>query len=188
VTLIAPAPSTPVPFETATSELAHFRWSPEVSVEPLPPPRAIAPYAYALEADLAEGSGRLILLFDPAGNPAWDGEFRLVTFAKAPIDGETVYDQWRAEVGWSWLIDALTGHEATFHAPSGTVTVVSNTHFGGLDAQPGHAEIELRASWTPDLDEGRGLAAHVAAWQDLLRMMAGLPPDTANVVTLVGRR
>jgi hypothetical protein len=187
--LIAPAPVTPAAFSSAVSELGSFAWADGVTIEALPAPRGIAPYSAALEAELAdcqgnESSGRLILLYDPAGNPAWDGDFRLVTFAKAPIDAETVFDQWRAPVGWSWLVDALAGHEAAMAAPSGTVTIISSTHFGGLDAQPSEAELELRASWTPRLDEGRGLGPHLAAWQDLLRLMAGLPPHTANVVPL----
>jgi hypothetical protein len=195
VTTIARAATAPAPFVTAAADLAGFAWSAEVTAEPLPSPRGIAPYSAALEADLTdsqgfEATGRLILLHDPDGNPAWDGDFRLVTFARAPIDGETEFHPMRAHVGWSWLIDALNSHGAAFRAPSGTVTVATSTHFGGLDSQPSHSDLELRASWTPDLPDGTGLTDHVAAWQDLLRMMAGVPPQTANVVPLTwdGRR
>ena len=34
------------------------------------------------------GTGRLILLHDPAGNDAWDGTFRCVAYARADIDPE----------------------------------------------------------------------------------------------------
>jgi hypothetical protein len=181
----------PAVFVAAVAELEAFPWAPPVVAETLPAPRGIAPFSAAVEADLDdddhEATGRLILLHDPAGNPIWDGCFRCVTFAKATIDQETVFDQWRAPVTWSWLIDALTGQQAVFTAPGGTVTIVSNTHFGGLEAQPEQAEIELRASWTPDLSVA-GLSPHVAAWQDLLRLMAGLAPADPSIVPLSGGR
>lgn len=190
MTLIAPAPTTPDAFAAAVAELTGFAWSAEVTADTLPSPRGIAPYSAAIEADLTDGqgndaNGRLILLHDPTGNPAWEGEFRLVTFARAPIDQDTQFDPLRAHVGWSWLIDALTGHGAGFRVPSGTVTVASSTHFGGLEDQPSHSDIELRASWTPELADGEGLGPHLAAWQDLLRLMAGLPPASANIVPLL---
>jgi len=188
VTVIAPA-IRPDAFARASGDLAGFLWCAGITVDALPAPRGIAPFTAAIEADIAdergnESSGRFILLHDPAGNPAWGGDFRCVTAAQAPIDEETVFDQWRAAVGWSWLIDALTDHEAGFAAPSGTVTVTASTPFGGLRDQPSTAGIELRASWTPELADGDGLAQHLAAWQDLLLLMAGLPPLAANIVPL----
>jgi len=188
VSLIAPA-ARPAAFEVARHQLASFAWCAEVTVDSLPAPRGIAPFSAAIEADLTDGlgnesSGRLILLHDPAGNPAWSGDFRCVTAAQAPIDEETVADPYRAEVGWGWLMDALTGHDARFTEPSGTVTITASTPFGGLRQQSSQADIELRASWTAQLDDGDGLARHLAAWQDLLRLMAGLPPLAANIVPL----
>ena len=44
------------------------------------------------------GSGRLVLLHDPAGNAAWGGTFRLVTFARAEVDPEMVTDPLYREV------------------------------------------------------------------------------------------
>ena len=95
------------------------------------------------------GSGRLVLLHDPAGNAAWQGTFRCVTFARADVDPEMVTDPLLASVGWSWLIDALASHGAEYSAPSGTVTSVSSESFGGMADEPPRAEIEVRASWTP---------------------------------------
>jgi hypothetical protein len=190
VTSIAPAPATPAVFVTAATALRTFPWDLAVTAVALPAPRGIAPYSAAIEADFDDGddaqagTGRLILLHDPAGNPAWDGDFRLVTFAQAAIDPVTLLEPLRAAASWGWLIDALTGHDAEFAAPSGTVTVTCSTHFGGLEARPISAEIELRGSWTPRLDEGQGLAPHLAAWQDALRLMAGMPPLNDEVVPL----
>ena len=66
-------------------------------VEEIPAPQRIAPFAAAIAADVvvneAEiGSGRLVLLHDPAGNAAWQGTFRCVSFARADVDPEMVTD------------------------------------------------------------------------------------------------
>ena len=58
------------------------------------------------------GTGRIILLHDPAGNDAWDGDFRCVAYARAEIDVELITDPMLAAVGWSWLTDALDAHGA----------------------------------------------------------------------------
>ena len=42
-------------------------------------------------------------------------------------------------------------HGADYDAPSGTVTSVSSDSFGGMAVEPPRAEIEIRASWTPQL-------------------------------------
>jgi Protein of unknown function (DUF3000) len=111
-----------------------------------------------------------------------------VTFARADLDPEMVTDPLLAGVGWSWLIDALDGHGAHYDAPSGTVTSVSSESFGGMAGEPPRAEIEVRASWTPLLEEGAGLNPHLAAWAELLCTLAGLPPLAAGVVMMPSRR
>ena len=179
-------------FQRATDELRAFAWRPEVAVEEIPSPQRIAPYAAAIEADVMSmdeiiGNGRLILLHDPLGNDAWQGTFRCVTFAKADVDLEMVTDPFLADVGWSWLTDALESHHATFVAPSGTVTAVSSRSFGGMATEPERAEVEIRASWTPVLDGPTSFVAHVAAWQDLICLTAGMPPLPEGVVSMVSR-
>ena len=89
-----------------------------------------------------------------------------------------------AEVGWTWLIEALEAHGAAYSAPSGTVTTVASESFGGMGAEPGTAQIEIRASWTP-LGE---LTPHVEAWGELLCTAAGLPPVPEGVATMPSRR
>ena len=44
-----------------------------------------------------------MLLHDPAGNDAWDGHFRCVTFARADIEPEMATDPMLGAVGWTWL-------------------------------------------------------------------------------------
>src|SRR5918997_306517 len=84
--------------------------------------------------------------------------------------------------------DVLAGHEAQYLAPSGTVTAVSSESFGGMAEEPPRAEVEVRASWTPLLEDGIGLLPHLAAWAELLCTTAGLPPLPAGVVMMPPRR
>jgi len=174
-------------------DLLSAPWRPELVVDEMPAPQRIAPFSAAVTADVRVGgedvgSGRLVLLHDPAGNAAWEGTFRCVTFARADVDPEMVTDPLLARVGWSWLLDALSAHGASFGAPSGTVTSVASESFGGMAEEAPRAEIEVRASWTPELVDGAGLGAHLAAWAELLCTTAGLPPLPAGVLPLPARR
>lgn len=184
----------PAAFERATSALAQMSWRPEVHIEEIPAPQRIAPFSAAITADVLVdsdevGSGRLVLLHDPAGNDAWQGTFRCVSFVRAEVDPEMVTDPLLASVGWSWLIDALTSLDATYCEPSGTVTSVSSQSFGGMADDPSRAEVEVRASWTPVLEaDGSGLEAHLRAWGELLCTTSGLPPLPPGVIPMPARR
>lgn len=184
-------------FDEAVNALLSLPWRPELAVEEIPAPQRIAPYAVAIAADVEVGddelgNGRLVLLHDPDGNPAWEGTFRCVTFARASVDPEMAADPLLAEVGWSWLQDALERRGADYAAPSGTVTAVSSKSFGSMEGDPDKAEVEIRASWTPVLTRGDEILTHVEAWQDLLCMVSGLPllPDGVVPIPLhrTGRR
>ncbi|GAB3623004.1 DUF3000 domain-containing protein [Mariniluteicoccus endophyticus] len=184
----------PRAFRRVVADIEGHAWRPELSIEEMPAPQRIAPFAAALTADVVThevevGNGRLVLLHDPRGNESWQGTFRCVTYAKAEVEPEMVVDPLLASVGWSWLIDALDAHGARYEVPSGTVTSVNSESFGGMSDDPARAEIEIRASWTPDLDEdGSGIDAHLAAWGDLLCTTAGLPPLPPGVVMMPSRR
>lgn len=180
-------------FRRVAAELAAAPWRAELQVEEIPAPQRIAPHAAAITADVVIadreiGSGRLVLLHDPAGNAAWEGTFRCVTFARADVDPEMVTDPLLAQVGWSWLIDALEAHGADYVAPSGTVTSVSSESFGGMELDPPRAEVEVRASWTPELGTTGSLLPHLEAWGELLCTTAGLPPLPPGVVSMPSRR
>ena len=145
---------------------------PDVLCEEMPAPQRIAPFASALSADVTVddtdvGTGRIILLHDPAGNDAWDGTFRCVAYARAEIDLELITDPMLAGVGWTWLTEALDAHGATYGAASGTVTRVATESFGGMADEDGTAQIEIRASWTPlAADDGPlDIGPHVEAVQ-----------------------
>ena len=158
------ADSSPPEFRAAVATMRAARLRPEVFCEEMPAPQRIAPYAAALTADVTVdgtdlGTGRIILLHDPAGNDAWDGTYRCVAYARAEIELDLVTDPMLAAVGWSWLTEALDAHGAAYTAASGTVTRVATESFGGMADEGGTAQLELRASWTPiqvDGPDGRG--------------------------------
>lgn len=179
----------PPEFRRAVAQLQAARFRPELFVEQMPAPQRIAPHASALSADVTVdgddvGSGRMVVLHDPAGNDAWDGTFRCVVYARAEIDPELVTDPLLAEVGWSWLVEALEAHGATYAAPSGSVTCVSSESFGGMADEPATAQLEIRASWSPSGD----LTPHVEAWGELLCTAVGLPPVPEGIAVMPSRR
>jgi hypothetical protein len=187
-------PSDPPEFTEAVRAMGRARLRPEVLAEPMPAPQRIAPYAAALSGDVTVdgndvSTGRLILLHDPAGNDSWDGTFRCVAYARAEIDLEMITDPALAEVGWSWLTEALTAHGASYGAASGTVTRVATDSFGSMADDSGSAQIEVRASWTPQVVDGRlEIVGHVEAWGELLCTAAGLPPVPEGVTAMPSRR
>jgi hypothetical protein len=179
----------PEEFRQAVDQLKAAALRPEVFSEEMPAPQRIAPFSSALTADVTVageeiGGGRLVVLYDPAGNDAWQGCFRCVAYARADIDPEMVADPLLSAVGWTWLTEALSAHGAEYLAPSGTVTKVASESFGTMDGEAPSAEIEVRASWSPI----GSLTAHVEAWGDLLCTAAGLPPLPAGVVPIPSRR
>src|SRR5690348_11769297 len=125
-------------FRAAVDSLTSTRVRPEVRVEPLRPPQRLAPYSYAISADVraADGAelatGRLVLLHDPDGHEAWDGVLRLVAYASAELDSQMGVDPMLPAVGWSWLTGALDERGAAYRAAGGTVTQTTSTRFGDL--------------------------------------------------------
>ena len=191
--------SAPREFRDAVASMRAATLRPEILCEEMPAPQRIAPYAAALSADVTVdgtdvGTGRIILLHDPAGNDAWDGTFRCVAYSRAEIELDLITDPLLADVGWTWLTEALSAHGATYVAPSGTVTRVATESFGGMSDEPGTAQIEIRASWTPvpprDARPGDSLdvGPHVEAWGELMCTAAGLEPVPEGVAVMPGRR
>jgi hypothetical protein len=193
----------PPEFVAAVETMRAARLRPEIHCEEMPAPQRIAPFAAALSADVTVegeevGTGRIILLHDPMGNDAWDGEFRCVAYARAEIDVELITDPMLAAVGWTWLTDALEAHGAAYHMASGSVTRVATESFGGMADDSAVAQLEIRASWTPTApSEGPGVGAtgapldigpHVEAWGELLCTAVGLPPVPDGVAVIPSRR
>ncbi|MEY9844926.1 DUF3000 domain-containing protein [Streptacidiphilus sp. MAP5-3] len=198
------AETAPAAFRAAVAELKSTRVRPEVRIDDTPAPRRLAPYAYALTASVeVDGEeladGRLVLLHDPSGHEAWQGQFRLVSLTQADLEREIADDPMLAEVGWSWLVDALEQFGCAYVEPGGTVSRAYSQYFGSMVERPSSTEIEIRASWTPvppahsaipslpsmpsvtgggAAVTGLGLGAHLRAWCELLCQCAGLPPLT----------
>ncbi|WP_392466164.1 DUF3000 domain-containing protein [Arsenicicoccus cauae] len=180
-------------FDAVLTRLRDARRRPEVLVEEVPAPGRLAPYSFALAADVVPdrrtdeevASGRFVVLHDPSAPDQWEGQWRVVTFAKARLETELAGDPALGAVGWAWLEDALADAGARASALAGTVTHVVSERFGELAEEATTVEMEVRASWTP-VDED--LAPHLEAWTQLLCTLGGLPPLPEGVALLTSRR
>jgi hypothetical protein len=178
---------------------------PELDFEDVPAPRTLAPYASAIAATVWVGddeiaSGRLILLYDPAGQTGWAGPLRVIAYIRADLDPDIAEDPLIGQVGWTWLTEALGNHTAGYAEPSGTVTTVITEGFGAKESEAAVTGFELRASWSPAASgapavpdnspapaSGPGpeiMEGHLAAWCDALCAAAGLPPLAEGVTVL----
>jgi Protein of unknown function (DUF3000) len=187
-------------FHAFVSDMKSLSPRPEIRIEEIPAPQRLAPFAYAVSADLIDlarasneddqiediATGRFVLLHDPAGQETWEGNFRCVTFVRSALETEMEADPLLPDVGWSWFIDALNNSGATYIAPSGTVTRVMSASYGQLSTHDESSEIEVRASWTATNPEE--LLKHVHAWLELMASAAGLAPLPEGVSSLPLRR
>jgi hypothetical protein len=181
----------PEAFRRAVTSLRAADVDPAVTIRETAAPSRLAPYAFALTAEVLHGddelaSGRFIVLHDPNGQEAWDGDTRVVAFATAAVEEEIGRDPLLPEVGWAWLLDALAAHDAAYAAEGGTVTSTTSARFGAMAGEPGGCDLELRCSWSPDGKDP--MARHLAAFCDVLCSMAGLPPAVPGVARLPLKR
>lgn len=185
----------PADFRAAVESLHTGQIRPDIEVGSIRPPQRLAPFSYALGAEVTptaapeddpSGSafGRLVLLYDPAGQEAWDGSMRLVAYIQAELEPDLAMDPLLPEVAWSWLAEGLgvpdgetasapdsSGPQVT--ALGGTVTATSSVRYGDIAGPPRAHQLELRASWTAGSTD---LAAHLEAFCTVLSLAAGLPP------------
>lgn len=159
----------------------------EMELTQIPSPKGIAPEALALSVEINHeissdhGVSRLVFCRDPKQPEGWHSEFRIIGYAKSPVELELAKDEYSANLPWEWLKDALRSHGAEFAHEAGTTTTVISTGHGALVGQSQFAELEIRASWAPvNFD----LASHLKGWMDLLAMISGLPPSQHEVVRL----
>lgn len=178
-------------FEAVVKTLRAFAPRSEILLEEVPPPQKLAAYAFAFTADVSNGfpddkedeiaSGRFVLLHEPGGQEAWNGEFRCVTYVRADVDIMMQEDPLLPEVGWNWLLESLTLAGSQYVAASGTVTRIASSSFGKLSLKSDEAEIEIRASWTPKLSKSQDIAAHITGWCTLLAELSGLTPIVEGI-------
>jgi Protein of unknown function (DUF3000) len=171
-------------FKAGADAVAEVR--DDLTFEDLPAPRRLAPQAVAIAATayrdgVEAGTGRIVLLHDPAGQEGWTGTFRCVIQVHADVEEEMAADPMLGEVGWSWLTDALDLHAPGYCAPSGTVTREITEGYGSKSDEPPSTVFEMRASWCPADDEIDG---SVVAWCDLLAAAAGLPAQPPGTLAL----
>ena len=185
----------PAEFREAVAAMNAAEVRAEIELGPIRPPQRLAPYSYALGAEVkrdehavvpetSEGDafGRLILLHDPDGADAWDGTMRLVAFIQSDLDSTEAVDPLLPEVAWSWLVDALEARAEHVTALGGTVTATTSVRYGDISGPPRAHQLELRASWTATT---LALGTHVEAFCEVLEHAAGLPP--AGITDLSSR-
>lgn len=180
-------------FQLAVQSLREAELRDELHINQIAAPSKLATEAVAFGADVCadkgddhtdSGTGRLVLLHEPKPQDQWGGNFRIVAFAKSPLETEIGSDEEISEVAWAWLMEALRNRGAEFSHEAATITRVISSGFGSLANQSHHAELEMRASWSPL----GNFAAHMEAWQDLVCMMSGYPLLPAEVTALHGRK
>ena len=176
----------PAEFRAAVTAMNAATVRPEIEVGPIRPPQRLAPFSYAVGAEVkhpdaavvpeqsdGDAFGRLILLHDPDGSDAWDGTMRLVAYIQADLDSSEAVDPLLPEVAWSWLVDALEARSEHVTALGGTVTATTSVRYGDITGPPRAHQLELRASWTATTPD---LGTHVQAFCEVLEHAAGLPP------------
>lgn len=163
----------------------------EITFEEVPAPQRLAPHAVAFSVDVEVrgddvATGRFVLLHDPAGQEAWEGKFRAITFIRSAIEEDLQSDPLLTDVAWSWVGESLDLVGASYLATSGTVTKVSSASYGQLSEQDQSSEIEIRASWTPS--DSAKLMDHLNAWTRMIETVSGLTPIAEGVSALNTRR
>ena len=173
-------------FAHAVTRMTGNEQRPDIVLSVAPAPSRLAPYAHAITAEIGNdpelGSGRFVLLHDPAHPASWGSDTRIVVYVEADIDPEMAEDQLLTDVGWAWLQEALAGAEVPFTALGGTVTAVRSTSFEALSARGHETSIQVRASWSPAGLED--LADHFSVWIALMELCAGLAPHHPGVTRI----
>jgi len=190
--VVSMSPPTPLPAEFGqhVENLRHMAYRAELTVREAPAPARLAPHGFAQTVDIevddeAIGSGRLVILHDPDGQPSWEGTTRVIAYVDADVDLEVASDPMLTDVGWSWLTESLEQAQADAGALGGTVTRTSSRSFGVMSERPPEGRLQVRASWTPAPDQD--LTAHANAWALLIAAACGLPPLSPGVAAIAPR-
>lgn len=181
-------PMTPsTAFDQAVARVRTLQVRPELDLVEAPAPRRMAPDALALtidanDGDVDLGSGRFVILHNPAGEAAWEGTMRLVLYVDAVVESDLAGDPLLPEVGWSWLQESLADAGMPYWALGGTVTRVQSESYGAMAERGLEGRLQVRASWTGA--QVSDLPAHVTAWTSLMATACGLEPVPEGVAVL----
>lgn len=178
-------------FSLAIEGMTATPLRPEVAWKEIPAPGRMAPHTWAAsgEVELHEeelANGRLVVLFDPAGDDSWDGRYRMVALVQAQLEPEFAVEAMLGDVAWSWVTESLELTGAGAHELGCTATRVVSQSYGSLAARPSTVDVEMRVSWTPDEPSGGSveLGPHFAAWSSMLAAAGGLPPAPLPVAPI----
>jgi hypothetical protein len=175
------------PFQGMLAGLGSVKLRDEITLTQIPSPKGIAPESFAVAAEINHelatdhGVSRLVFCRDPERPEGWNSEFRIIGYAKSPIETDMAKDEYLSALPWEWLRDCLSQNGAEFAHEAGTTTTVLSTGHGSLISQPQHAELEIRASWAPVSFD---LLPHLQGWIELLALISGLPPKDSKVVRI----
>jgi hypothetical protein len=179
-------------FALALTSLQGLEVRPELEVTEIAAPAGLAAHAIAFNCDVKPseshtkldlGTGRLVLLWDQEPQESWGSRFRIIIFAKSPLETDIGSEDESTGISWLWLKDALEVLGASYSAEAGTTTRVISSGFGALANQSDHAELEMRASWSPS---DTNIGPHILAWQNLICMMSGYPLHNEQLGRLNG--
>jgi hypothetical protein len=161
----------------------------ELLVEEIDAPTGIADHAIAFSAGVKSetsevsgnlGTGRFVMFWSSVPQENWTTNFRIVCFARSPLESNIAADAESTDITWDWLTDALAIAGAEHSALAGTTTRIVSSGHGMMSSEADHAEIELRASWSP---HGTEIGRHFVAWQNVVSVMSGftLTPGVGEV-------
>jgi len=170
----------PARFQAALQSLKKSHIRSEVQLTEAPAPSRIAPYAIAIDGEIASSNsgdelasdtaqGTFVLLYDPQGQENWDGQFRIVTYLEVQVDRAEASDPMLPSVAWSWVTDAIEQHQVS--GLSGTVSLVSSSSFGEQGEKASKSVLQIRASWSPSTEQ---IGPHLAMWAEMLAIAGGL--------------
>lgn len=150
-------------------------WDPRLRIARFPIRAHLAPFGTSITGDVLpedaapaertrppegtgarQATGRFVLLHDPQVPESWDGPFRIVAFVRAGMDPHSAGREGFAQLAWTRLTDALREHGARYRRAGATVTHQVSASVGELAEHGAHAQLELRASWTPVPASPRG--------------------------------
>ena len=89
----------PERFEEALLSMRHAPRPRGLVLDEVPAPRRLAPYAAALTAETVQteggvpiATGRFVVLHDPAGQDAWNGDLHIIAMTRSRLDDEVGAD------------------------------------------------------------------------------------------------
>jgi hypothetical protein len=192
---ISVSPNYSAEFQAAIDAIRGAEVREELHLKQIEEPDKLATHAVAFTAHIIEelstpadaGTGRFVLLWEPEMQEAWGSRFRVVCFAKSPLETNIGADELGSDIAWAWLTDALSNRHAEYGNAAGTATRIMSSGYGSLASQADHAELEVRASWSPKSYE---IGQHLEAWQDLVCIMSGfahLPQGVSSIAPRANR-